>query len=163
MTRPVDPRGRWCNERGFVAGAEAVALGVLVLLAGTILMVNAWAVVDTRMALESAAREYLRAYTEADSPDAAAAAGELSWRAVLADRPALAARVSVTPPPPARFGPCAPAPVTLSATVPSIHIPFVGGFGDHTVDVSAVELVDAHREMAPGDAYVRGATACGGG
>ncbi|MEZ5268224.1 MAG: hypothetical protein R2789_06535 [Microthrixaceae bacterium] len=39
-----------------MAGAEALAVGTLIVLAGLILVVNAWAVVDTRTALESAAR-----------------------------------------------------------------------------------------------------------
>ena len=154
-------RGR--DERGMVAGAEALALGTLVLIVGMVLIVNAWAVIDTRMALESASREYLRAYTEADSPQAATHDGAASLMAVLEDRPALAARTEVTGPSQQQFGPCAPAAVSVSAIVPAIRMPILGNaWGQHTVTVSAVELIDAHQDMISGPGYDPSATACHG-
>lgn len=145
------------------AGAEALALGTLVLLAGTILIINAWAVIDTHMALEAAAREYLRAYTEADGPLAAAEDGNAAAAAVLRDRPGLLNRLEVDPPAPETFGPCAPAAVTVTARVPSIRIPAIGTqWGSHTVSISAVELIDGHQEMSSGPAYDLTRTACGG-
>lgn len=149
-------------ERAMAAGAEALALGTLVLLAGTIMVTNAWAVIDTNMALEAAAREYLRAYTEADEPTAAAANGDTAARAVLQDRPGVLGRLRVVPPSPETFGPCAPAAVTVSARVPAIRIPAIDAqWGEHTVSISAVELIDAHQEMVSGPAYDRAGTACG--
>ena len=143
------------------AGAEALALGSIVLVVATLLVVNAWAVLDTRTALESATREYLRAYTEADSPGAAAHDGERSARTVLDERPALADIVQLSPPDPGAFGPCAPAMVTMSAEVPAVRIPFiVDGWGRHIVTVRAVELIDAHQEMTRGAAYDLTRTAC---
>lgn len=150
------------SERGMIAGAEALAMGTLVLIVGMLLVTNAWSVIDTRMALESATREYLRAYTEADSPEEARQDAAAALAAVLADRPALADRVSVAAPPAATFGPCAAAAVTVSATVPAIHMPLVRGWGQHAVTVSAVELIDAHQEMITGPAYDPLATACHG-
>jgi len=148
------------GERGAVAGAEGVAFGVLVLLAGAILLVNAWAVIDTRTALDSAAREYLRAYTEADTPEQAAAAGDRAVHLVLEGRHTLSVALTVDAPPADRFGPCAPAAVTLSVTVPAIRMPFVDGFGEQRVSVRHAELIDAHREITPGEAYDPEATAC---
>ncbi len=146
-----------------VAGAEALALGALVLIVGMILVVNAWAVIDTRLALESAAREYLRAYTEADSPDEALQRGATSLMSVLEDRPALAERVRLTDPRGEQFGPCAAAAVSIAAIVPAIRMPLLDrGWGEHTVTVSAVELVDAHQEMLTGAAYDPERTACYG-
>lgn len=151
------------GERGMAAGAEALALGCIVLVVASVLVVNAWAVLDTRTALESAAREYLRAYTEADSPGAAAGQGRRSARMVLDERPALAADVRISPPEPDTFGPCAPALVTLSAEVPAIRIPFIDHrWGRHTVTVRAVELIDAHQEMTSGADHEPTRTACGG-
>lgn len=151
------------SERAMIAGAEALALGVLVLLAGTILIVNAWAVLDTRMALEAATREYLRAYTEADDPLSAAVEGSGAAERVMQDRPALWKRTEIDGPEPERFGPCAPASVTLRARVPAIRIPAIDTqWGEHTVAVSAVELVDAHQEMISGAAYDHEETVCGG-
>jgi hypothetical protein len=149
------------SERGVVAGLEGLVFGALILLGGTVLVVNAWSILDTRQALDGAAREYLRAYTEA--PDAAAAerSGGQAVRSALGGRGRLLRSVRLQRPDPDRFGPCSEATVTLSATVPSVRIPFVGRFG--TVDVRVVhhELVDAHREVIPGASYDRAATPCG--
>lgn len=145
-----------------VAGAEALAIGTVILLAGTILVVNAWTVIDTRLALEGAAREYLRAYTEADGPETAHAEADAAAGAVLEDRPRLLAGLHIDPPRPELFGPCAPAAVTMTAAVPTIGIPAIrNGWAEHTVHVSAVELIDAHQEMTSGAAYDLDGTACG--
>lgn len=55
-----DPAG----ELGVVAGAEALAFGVLIFVLGTLLIVNTWAVVDARFATAAAAREAVRAAVE---------------------------------------------------------------------------------------------------
>ncbi|MFA9446292.1 hypothetical protein [Egicoccus sp. AB-alg6-2] len=60
MTDGVD-----ANEQGFVAGLEALAFGVLIFVLGTLVVVNAWAVVDTKFAASAAAREAVRAAVEA--------------------------------------------------------------------------------------------------
>ncbi|MCB9387486.1 MAG: hypothetical protein H6517_06630 [Microthrixaceae bacterium] len=144
-----------------VAGAEALAVGTLIVLAGLILVVNAWAVVDTRTALESAAREYLRVYTESEDPASAATAGRRAVDDVLEDRPAMLERLLLEAPQPERFGPCEAAAVRLTSRVPAIHVPLTGArWGEHTVTVSAVELIDAHREMEPGVDHDPRRTAC---
>jgi hypothetical protein len=146
-----------------IAGAESLVMGVAVLLGGSLLLIHAWAALDTHMALDAAAREYLRAYTQADSPAAAEAEARRALNDVLADRERLTADVSVTPPDPARFGPCSPALVELSAPVPALGLPFLGTLEARTVTVRHVELVDAHRELdAVGPAYRTVDTACGG-
>ncbi|MFV0317954.1 MAG: hypothetical protein ACK5O2_13470 [Microthrixaceae bacterium] len=146
-----------------IAGAEALAMGTLVVLVGMLLVVNAWAVVDTRMAVESAAREYLRAYTESTDPQGALTAARSELDQVLAERPAIAQRLEVTDPPLGSFGPCEPAMVTLSTSVPAIRIPLVGtSWGEQTVTVSAVELIDAHREIRSGPSHDPTRTACHG-
>jgi hypothetical protein len=146
------------GERGAVAGLEGLAFGVLVLLTGTLLIVNAWAVVDTRIALDAAAEEYLRAYTEAGDARAAAAAGEEAARSSLAAR-GVATPVLITAPDPAAFGPCTSAHVEIEATVPAARLPFVGGLGTTHLHVRHDELVDAHREVVGGDDLAD--TACG--
>lgn len=58
-------RQRRSDESGFVAGLEALAFGVLIFVLGTLVVVNAWAVVDTKFAASAAAREAVRAAVEA--------------------------------------------------------------------------------------------------
>ncbi len=53
------------------AGLEAVLFGVLVFVLGTMLVVNAWAVVDAKLAATSAAREAARSYVEAPTAQVA--------------------------------------------------------------------------------------------
>lgn len=145
------------NERGVVAGAEALAIGSLVMIAGIVLAVNAWAVIDTHIALDSAAREYLRTYTEADSRGVARMTGAAAASGVLGERNAQVEDLTVS------FGPCEPARVRISAQVPAIRFPFIDSeWGVRSVEIDAVELIDAHREMETDPGYVRTETACDG-
>jgi hypothetical protein len=145
------------------AGAESLALGVLVLIGGSLLLVNAWAVIDTQVALDAAAREYLRAYTQASSPSDAGREARRALGDVLADRERLAATLTLVEPDPDTFGPCSPALVELRAEVPAVEVPFLDGLGRRSVTVRHVELVDAHRELeAVGPAHRMAETACGG-
>lgn len=56
---------RWRGEDGLVAGAEALAFGVLVFVVGSIIMLNGWAVLDAHLAVNAAAREGTRTIVEA--------------------------------------------------------------------------------------------------
>ncbi len=57
----------WRDDRGQVAGIEAVPFGILIFVVGALLIANAWAVIDVKMAVTSAAREAARTYVEAPS------------------------------------------------------------------------------------------------
>ncbi len=148
------------GQGGAVAGLEGLAFGVLVLLAGTILVVNAWAVLDTRSALDAAAQEYLRAYTEAPDAATAATAGDAAARSALSAR-GLRVAVTISAPDPGAFGPCRLAHVELAATVPAARLPFIGTVGSTELHVRHDELVDAHRELVGPAADLSG-TVCGG-
>lgn len=149
------------DERAMVAGLDGLVFGALILLAGTVLIVNAWSVIDTRLALDGAAREYLRAYTEAGDPTTALADGQRAARASLAGR-GQRLDVDLRPPDAGRFGPCALAQVEMRAAVPAARLPFIGAFGTTVVRVSHTELIDAHREVVSGATYDAAATPCGG-
>lgn len=156
-------RGR-LEERGVVAGLEGVMFGVLVLVVGAVVVVNAWAVLQARRTLDGAAREYLRAYTESDDPAGAAAAGRDALDSVLLGESRRGPRtpvVRVEGPDPNRFGPCEEATVRLSTVVPAARLPFIGAFGSTTVVVTHTDLVDPHREIRVGPGYDAEATPCG--
>ena len=59
------------TQAGFIAGAEVFALGILVFVLATLIAVNAWAVVDAKMALTDAVKEGVRTYVE-ETPDPSA-------------------------------------------------------------------------------------------
>jgi hypothetical protein len=72
--RSVDASG-WDREDGFAGGAEALVFGVLIFVIGTLLVLNAWAVIDAKFATSAAAREAVRAAVETPAgsdPDARA-------------------------------------------------------------------------------------------
>jgi len=74
---------RWHDDRGQLAGIEALPFGVLTFVVGMLLVVNAWGVVDAKQATTSAAREAVRAYVEApDEATAVAAAEEAARRSM---------------------------------------------------------------------------------
>src|SRR5919202_3284931 len=73
--------GRWRrDEAGQLAGGEALPFGVLVFVFGVLLIANAWAVVDAKLAVSAAAREATRAYVEAPPGGDAMAAADAAAR-----------------------------------------------------------------------------------
>jgi hypothetical protein len=160
-------RSPWSDDRGQMGGVEALPFGVLIFVIGTLLVVNAWAVVDARMATDAAAREATRAFVEAPVTDRSGT-GAASAAAVTAGREALAAhgrdpsraRVELTglSSPSggggsAAFERCARVTFTVTYEVPALTLPWIGGFGDgFDVASSHSELVDPFRDGVPGRA-----------
>jgi hypothetical protein len=141
----------WRDDRGQVGGIEVLAFGFLVLVSGTLLMVNAWAVVDAKFAVDAAAREGARAFVEIPDAGTAHAVAEQRAREALSahgrDDPSRAAVVIVEP---EGHGRCRPVEVTVSYDVPALTLPFIGGFGDSiTATATHVEHVDPYRDGLP--------------
>lgn len=144
-------RGRM-DDRGQMAGIEALPFGFLIFVAGALLLANAWAVVDAKLAATTAAREAARAYVEAsDDLDAELAAidagrSALSGHGRDPDQLTLSLHGD-------GFRRCVPVTVEASVSVPSITLPFIGGFG-RTFEVRAQhrEIVDPYRSGLDGHA-----------
>jgi hypothetical protein len=123
-----------------------------------------WAVIDSKLAVDAAARQATRHFVEADVP----VAGEFSVaeaEARLAGYEALTAHgrerarstVELTglESPDGRVGfiRCARATFTASYEVPVLSLPWIGGFGSGLdVTSSHSELVDPYRDGVPGSA-----------
>lgn len=141
------------DERGQVGGIEALAFGVLVFVFGTLLVVNAWAVVDAKSAAATAAREAARTFVEAvPAPDADARARAAGLAALegLGRRPADAV-VRRTEGSAQR---CARVVYEAAYVVPLVQVPVIGSVG-RGLRVSArhSELVDPYRSgVGPGAA-----------
>jgi hypothetical protein len=103
--------------------------------------VNLWAVVDTRAAVDGAARDYLRAYTAATTGADARASGRAAALAALGTRHGDRLHIDD---PSADFGPCRPATVTVRFEVPAIRAPFIGSIGTSTVTATQTELVQPY-------------------
>lgn len=154
--RRVPPRG----ERGVLAGSDGLIFAVLILFAGSLAVLNTWSIIDTRAALDAAAREYLRAYTRAGDPTTALAGAEAAADEVLAARASPVHTLRIDAPDASAFGPCQPAQVTLHAQVPAVRVPFLGDVASRTVSVRHHELVDPHRELVSAPRHDPEATPC---
>lgn len=143
------------DQRGQVAGLEAVIFGLLVLVVGTLVIANAWAVVDAKEGVVGAAREAARAYVEAPDPMAAPAAAQAAAVSALTagGRSASELQVEVS----GALVRCGRVQVRL--TLP-IHLVGLGILGRRATTVSvrgsASELVDPYRSGLPGPADCAG-------
>ena len=61
------------GENGAAGNIEMLPFCLLIFIIGTLLIANAWAVIDTRTAVSSAAREATRSYVESSNAGAAQA------------------------------------------------------------------------------------------
>ncbi|MGI8574514.1 MAG: hypothetical protein ACR2MA_04060 [Egibacteraceae bacterium] len=138
-------------EEGAIAGLEAVALGILVLVVGVLLVVNAWGVADAHLAVSGAAREAARAYVEAPGPDVAASAARTAAIAALAAQGRDPARMQLALT--GSFERCAQVSSTVRYEVPAVVLPDGLGFdGAITVSATHAERVDPLRTGVPGEA-----------
>lgn len=145
----------WRDDRGQVGGIEVVPFGVLVFVIGSLLIANAWGVVDAKLAVTSAAREAVRAYVESPDGATALAAADAAAREAIDGhgRNGSRATVSVEHPDGGSFGRCTRAVVVVHYPVPALALPWIGGYG-RAFDVIArqSEIVDPYRSGLPGAA-----------
>lgn len=139
------------DDEGQAGGWEIIPFGVLIFVVGTLLIVNAWAVVDARQSAGDAAREGARAFVHESTEVAARTAARDAVFATTDGRGLPRHRVDLAP---IRLEPsferCAHVVVTVHAQVPTISLPFIGGFGHaFTVTGSQNELIDPFRADLP--------------
>jgi hypothetical protein len=143
------------DEAGQAGGLEGIVFGLLVFVMGTLLIANAWAVVDTKLAVTAAAREAARAYVEAvDQPTAddnalRAADAALKGHGRTPDRAGTAVHVD------GGFVRCGRVTAEVRYTVPLLSIPLIGRYG------SGFRVVAHHSEVV--DPYRSGPSIAGSG
>jgi hypothetical protein len=144
----------WRDDRGQVAGIEAIPFGILLFVVGALLIANAWAVIDVKMAVTSAAREAARTYVEApDHLTGREAADRAAHDAIAAHKRNAAIATIDGPTDASAFTRCNRIRFTVSYPVPAISLPFIGGFGTgFTVKATHSEIVDPFRNGVPGEA-----------
>ncbi len=145
------------DDRGQLAGMESLVFGFLVLVVGSLVLANAWAVVDAKYAATAAAREAVRAYVEASSETQADRAALDAATSSIRSHGRDPAEMSLTVDTEGGFGRCRRASVEVVLEVPSVRVPFIGGFGRRfEIRASHAEIVDPYRSGLEGEA------ACGG-
>ena len=144
--------GRCRGDAGQVGGIEVLPFGFLVFVAVTLLLVNAWGVIDAKLATTSASREAVRAFVEAPGlPDATAAAEMRAFEALAAygrdgERATIEAPMLHD-----GYVRCGRVSLTVTYELPALEIPFLGGFGSViTVESTSTELIDPFRDGVPG-------------
>ncbi len=147
MNAPATQRLR--GDRGQVGSIEVLPFGLLVFVIGSLLIANAWAVVDAKFASDAAAREAARTYVEAaDATQARADAVAAGQRALDGhDREG-----TVAPQGTPGLERCEPVTFRATVTVPQLTLPFIGGFGDgFEVTSTHTEVVDPYRSGLEGE------------
>ena len=151
---------RWSDERGAVGGIEVLPFAFLVFVAGTLLLANAWAVVEGKVAASAAAREAARAYVESPGPaDAALDEAAAAARAAIEGHGRDPGRMRLESVEPLSFSRCARATFEVRYSVATVNVPWIGAFGSGLVTTTArhSEVVDPYRSGVPLDAGTEGA------
>lgn len=144
------------DQRGQVGGIEGLIFGVLVFVFGTLLVTNAWGVVDAKLAASAAAREAARTYVESGaSADAETQATVAARQAIEGHRRDWArAELQLTG---QGFGRCARITATVAYEAPLMVIPLLGQHGTgFTVTARHSEVVDPYRSGLSGPARCAG-------
>lgn len=137
------------QDDGFTAGAEALLFGVLIFVAGLLIAVNSWGVIDAKFAATAAAREATRAAVEAPpGADVLALAQAAAEQAVLGHGKDLARLDPVR-----AFGAldqqrCGHIAFEATYHVPATILPFLGAFNHgkgFTVTGRHAEIIDPYR------------------
>jgi len=128
------------SERGVVGGVEVLPFGLLIFVALALVIANAWAVVDAKMAAEDAAREAGRAFVEAHDPSAAPGAARAAGRAAVAGvgRDPSRLDISISA---AAYERCEVVQVATGYRMAALTVPFVGRLG------SGLVVHGHHREV----------------
>lgn len=148
-------------EDGAVGGLEGLVFGVLIFVFGLLMIMSAWNVIDTKLAVASAAREAVRAYVETPSGEdpmegahRAAAATVTAYGKDAAD-----ARFDVRPVA-ADGGGAAAGPglercaeVRLRVEYPAdLYLPYADRVIDNVASATAAEVLDPLRSGLTGEA-----------
>lgn len=146
--------GRLRGDAGQVGGIEAIPFGLLIFVVGTLLIANAWAVVDAKFATDAAAREAARSYVEADDSTTALEDAVDAGRAAIDAHGRDAERATITAVGDPRLERCTRVTFEATYAIPALSLPFIGGYGRAPFLVRSAhsELVDPFRAGLTGSA-----------
>ena len=135
------------DERGQV-GIE-LPFGLLTFVVGVLLVANAWAVIDAKIAVSAAAREATRAFVEAPVGGDPLGEADAAARSAIQGAGRDPAELVLTPVE-ATFARCETVRFEASYQVPAVNVPWLGGFGSgFTATARHAEVVDPFRTGVP--------------
>lgn len=138
----------WSDDAGQVGGIETIPFGLLIFVVGTLLVAQAWAVIDVKLAADSAAREGARTFVEAPDEATALERSDASARDAIGGYGRDPARLVVEPPDygGGAFARCTPVVFTVHYPVPAVTLPWLDGRGDgFVVRATHSEIIDPYR------------------
>jgi hypothetical protein len=138
---------RWGGDDGQVGGVEGLVFGVLIFVLGTLVVANAWGVVDAKMAAGSAAREATRAFVESDAASAEVAFDEAEAvaRRTIAGYGRDPEKLALIPEA-VSLRRCGRVTMRAEYPVPLIRLPLLGAHGEgFTATGRHSEIVDPYR------------------
>ena len=144
--------GRCRGDRGQIGGMEVLPFGLLTFVSMTLVLANAWGVIDAKLAVTAAAREGARAYAEADDPATGTAAARRRAAETLDAYGRGGGRAAIGQPAlDGQFRRCGRVTVTVAYDLPVLAVPFTGGLGRlQPVTSSFTELIDPFRSGVAG-------------
>lgn len=130
-----------------------MVLGVLVFVAGVLIVANAWGVLDAKLAASSAAREAARAYVEAPTAGEAEPAARAAALEAMQGHGRSPARTTVALVD-GSFARCERVTFEVRYPVPMLTVPFLGSAGTgFTAKARHSEIVDPYRSGIAGTAH----------
>lgn len=142
---------RWDDDAGAVGGFEAIPFGVLIFVLGTLLVANAWALIDAKFAVAAAAREATRAFVEADPATDPFQEAHAAAEATLAAYGRDPGRMSLSSA--GEFARCRRVSMTVTYQVPVLLLPGLTPLGQGLEANSTYsEIVDPLRSGLEGEA-----------
>lgn len=142
------------GDAGQVGGIEALPFGLLIFVVGSLLIANAWAVVDAKFATDAAARQAVRTYVEGRDAEVALEEARVAGLGAVEAHGRDRTRAVVRPVGEASLERCARVTFEAVYEVPALSLPFIGGYGRAPFRVRSThsELVDPFRSGVPGEA-----------
>ncbi|MBW3613969.1 MAG: hypothetical protein KY439_01485 [Actinobacteria bacterium] len=140
------------SEAGQVGGLEGIVFGVLVFVVGTLVVANAWGVLDAKLAASAAAREGARAFVESQGPtaDDALREAQLAASETIAGYGRDPEKMQFSTEEDPQLLRCARVTVRVEYPVPLINLPVLGRHGTgFTARARHSEIVDPFRSGLP--------------
>lgn len=133
---------------------EALPFGLLVFVLGSLLIANAWAVVDAKFATDAAARQAARTFVEGSDESSALDAAIEAARASIAGHGRDPDRATIAEVGTFALQRCQRATFEVVYEVPALSIPLIGGYGTAPFRVRSThsEVVDPFRSGLDGQA-----------
>lgn len=147
------PAARCSGDRGQVGGIEAIPFGLLIFVVGSLLIANAWAVVDAKFATDGAARQAARTFVEGLDETTAEQDAVVAARASIEAHGRDPDRAQVRSVGPLQLRRCVRATFEVAYEVPALSLPFIGGYGRaFSIRSTHSEVVDPFRSGLDGRA-----------